>query len=177
MQIQKWFKTRGPTGMLSCFSSFEVQRVQISEKCSSEMWPATLHMVALRRQVDFTISHQWTDACCLHVSIWVKYINEISIKWFIIAWGLQLALGQLIWIRNGQNSGNHHSRKGEVPWKSVLAFIIYVVYMIELLELVSLHHTLWIKYKKFWNLLKEKYATLWICIKTTHQFQNLLLTK
>ena len=122
MQIQKWFKTRGPTGMLSCFSSFEVQRVQISEKFSSEMWPATLHMVALRRQVNFTISHQWTDACCLHVSIWVKYINEISIKWFIIAWGLQLALRQLIWIRNGQNSGNHHSRKGECSMEVCVGF-------------------------------------------------------
>ena len=137
------------------------------------------YTVTLRRQVTVTISHQWTDACCLHVvSIWVKYINEISIKWFMIVWGLQLALGQLISIRNGQNSGNHHSWKGEWSMEvSVLAFIIYVVYMIELLELVSLNHTLWIKYKKCSNLLKKKYTALWICIKTTHQFQNLLLTK
>ena len=123
MQIQKWFKTRGPTEMLSCFSSFYVQRVQISEKCGSGMWPVTLHTVTLRRQVTFTISHQWTDACCLHVvSIWVKYISEISIKWFMIAWGLQLALGQLIWIRNGQNSGSYHSWKGECSMENCVGF-------------------------------------------------------
>ena len=143
MQIEKWFKTRGPTGMLSCFSNFKMKRVQISENCGSGMWHATLHTVAVRTQATFTISHQWTDACCLHVvSIWVKYINEISIKGFMIAWGLELALGQLIWIRNEQNSGNHHSWKRECSMEVCVGFYHLCSVHHWIAWIVSLYHTL-----------------------------------
>ena len=37
MQIEKRFKTRGSTGMVSCFSNFKMKRVQISENCGSGM--------------------------------------------------------------------------------------------------------------------------------------------